>query len=105
LLQIQPDHRAIHSFPTRRSSDLETIHGQDHDSFAPVLKETVETLRSDRVPFALIGGIAVSSFGRPRWTHDIDLLIRLHDADRARSEEHTSELQSRENLVVRLLLE
>src|SRR5436309_7383397 len=28
-----------------------------------------------------------------------------HDPDRLRSEEHTSELQSRENLVCRLLLE
>lgn len=61
----------------------ETFHGQDHDNFAPVLKETVETLHKGRVPFALIGGIAVSSFGRPRWTHDIDVLIRPHDADRA----------------------
>src|SRR5207302_6342996 len=32
--------------------------------------------------------------------------VRAHDHDRAlRSEEHTSELQSRENLVCRLLLE
>lgn len=59
------------------------FHGADHDNFAPVLKEAVETLHSDRVPFALIGGLAVSSFGRPRWTHDIDMLIRPHDADRA----------------------
>src|SRR5690606_42060007 len=32
-------------------------------------------------------------------------LIRREDGVRARSEEHTSELQSRENLVCRLLLE
>src|SRR5690606_6302668 len=31
--------------------------------------------------------------------------LRLHPDDAARSEEHTSELQSRENLVCRLLLE
>lgn len=59
------------------------LHGADHDNFAPVLKDAVEALHADRVPFALIGGIAVSSFGRPRWTHDIDVLIRPHDADRA----------------------
>src|SRR5690606_40986142 len=34
----------------------------------------------------------------------VDLLVDLGD-ERARSEEHTSELQSRENLVCRLLLE
>ncbi len=58
-------------------------HGADHGSFAPVLRETVEALRADRVPIALIGGLAVSCFGRPRWTHDIDVLIRPQDADRA----------------------
>lgn len=58
-------------------------HGADHGSFAPVLRETVEALHADRMPFALIGGLAVSCFGRPRWTHDIDVLIRPQDADRA----------------------
>src|SRR5690606_39937123 len=35
----------------------------------------------------------------------IQALIKLAEAPRERSEEHTSELQSRENLVCRLLLE
>src|SRR5690606_40395000 len=34
-----------------------------------------------------------------------EMLLALHDVLRRRSEEHTSELQSRENLVCRLLLE
>src|SRR5690606_41282987 len=43
-------------------------------------------------------------------THDIDEALKLSDriaifSEGARSEEHTSELQSRENLVCRLLLE
>src|SRR5436309_4258880 len=33
------------------------------------------------------------------------LVVRIRDAPQVRSEEHTSELQSRENLVCRLLLE
>src|SRR5690606_40222549 len=37
-------------------------------------------------------------------TSDIPVFIKLQDED-DRSEEHTSELQSRENLVCRLLLE
>lgn len=61
----------------------EPIYGQDHDNFAPVLQESVEALHAGGVPFALIGGLAVSCFGRPRWTHDIDVLINPHDADRA----------------------
>jgi predicted nucleotidyltransferase len=57
--------------------------GADHDAFAPVLRETVETIQRSGVAFALIGGLAVSSFGRPRWTHDIDVLLAPQDADTA----------------------
>src|SRR5207247_9063503 len=63
--------RDLHSFPTRRSSDLT---------------------------------------GEPEWgahlADDLDRIVALHDASTiARSEEHTSELQSRVDLVCRLLLE
>src|SRR5690606_41817508 len=62
-------HRDLHSFPTRRSSDLRPARA------------------------AMKGGDA-----EPRVPTTIA-------ADGLRSEEHTSELQSRENLVCRLLLE
>src|SRR5690606_41996330 len=76
FFQRSADHRDLHSFPTRRSSDLTgdsrqlgedpTRHAQPaHDDLSPV--------------FPPEAGF--------------------------RSEEHTSELQSRENLVCRLLLE
>src|SRR5436309_7536019 len=42
---------------------------------------------------------------RPQLGRDLDPRRRRDRARRARSEEHTSELQSRENLVCRLLLE
>src|SRR5436309_3873727 len=42
---------------------------------------------------------------QPDDARDRDLEAHGVDPDRARSEEHTSELQSRENLVCRLLLE
>lgn len=61
----------------------EVVNGAEHDSFAPVLAETVRALEEAEVPFALIGGIAVTSFGRPRWTHDIDVFIRPSDAEHA----------------------
>src|SRR5207302_9067261 len=72
--------RHLHSFPTRRSSDLARL------SAAP---------RS----------WAASSGGRSR--AGLGSLTREPDSPgaRPRSEEHTSELQSRENLVCRLLLE
>src|SRR5690606_41474311 len=62
-------------FPTRRSSDLASI------QFDPILIGDIH-----RFPF-------------------IKDKVQLDDIIDKRSEEHTSELQSRENLVCRLLLE
>src|SRR5439155_26906017 len=78
------DHRDLHSFPTRRSSDLVV-------SFTLPDKE-----RADRFLAALRLVDDATSFGGVRST-----------AERRgrRSEEHTSELQSRGHLVCRLLLE
>src|SRR5690606_41877196 len=71
--------RYLHSFPTRRSSDL------------PEVKEES-------------GGVGFGRTGRQgnpaRRAEE-----RLLHPGLPRSEEHTSELQSRENLVCRLLLE
>lgn len=47
-----------------------------------VLFTTIETLEEHGIPYALIGGVAVKSMGRPRVTHDIDLFVRPDDADR-----------------------
>src|SRR5690606_41384127 len=69
-------HRHLHSFPTRRSSDLGPGLVLGHHARQPAGIETGAA--RDLAP----------GQGRAR-----------------RSEEHTSELQSRENLVCRLLLE
>src|SRR5690606_40977603 len=73
-------HRDLHSFPTRRSSDL---------AVAPTVPG-VTTPEADARFRRVVG--------RPRDRH-------LRCLPTRRSEEHTSELQSRENLVCRLLLE
>src|SRR5690606_41269205 len=93
------DHRDLHSFPTRRSSDLlarkhrvREIPGGNAGYDAHRLLDDDDAL----VAGGRRNGIAVNAlrlFGEP-------LYITC-----ARSEEHTSELQSRENLVCRLLLE
>src|SRR5690554_1325808 len=77
-------HQALHSFPTRRSSDLiedftlSQIELKDHQGLT----------------------IDVNSFASPQlFDLNNDGLLDL------RSEEHTSELQSRPHLVCRLLLE
>src|SRR5690606_41796763 len=83
-------HRALHSFPTRRSSDLaqRRIGGAKGDGLEsrPIARGQLEADMA----------AAADHFGEFR-------LVRGEDEDR--SEEHTSELQSRENLVCRLLLE
>src|SRR5690606_41574460 len=90
-------HRALHSFPTRRSSDLVR---RAPGAGSPVRHES-EAGRARHAPAAQglrrSGGPA-----GPRAPAQNRLLSRWA---RARSEEHTSELQSRENLVCRLLLE
>src|SRR3712207_8237956 len=84
------DHRELHPFPTRRSSDL------------PLAEIAVRTegVAPARVAESIRTAIA---------SLDPDLPVRrLQPADAAivrRSEEHTSELQSRQYLVCRLLLE
>src|SRR5207302_8708650 len=92
--------RALPSFPTRRSSDLR---------FTPAIPP----------PFDMMNGrIAATSISIPNAQPGVPAAgVFLAGASKralpvwpvadpkARSEEHTSELQSRENLVCRLLLE
>src|SRR5439155_26511294 len=80
------DHRHLHSFPTRRSSDLN-------------MKQAAST--TFPVTVIIFGG-------SPAWRGcgEAPALGRgHHPLGRNRSEEHTSELQSRGHLVCRLLLE
>src|SRR5690606_42119420 len=81
-------HRSHLSFPTRRSSVLLVMAGSPGDVAAP---EPVHGGRQR--PAGAAGDLHV---------------VAAHEAAREvgiKSEEHTSELQSRENLVCRLLLE
>src|SRR5690606_41810492 len=83
------DHRDLHSFPTRRSSDLGL--GYATASGDAAKNRTIASM-------SLVTG-AGGSEARNRRPYPI-VFSRA-----SRSEEHTSELQSRENLVCRLLLE
>src|SRR5205085_12346237 len=95
------DHRDLHSFPTRRSSDLCAEHRQEARlASAQALRDEDDhepwtVARSKKRPAksgASAGQTASVFAGR-----FLDLATR--------SEEHTSELQSQSNLVCRLLLE
>jgi hypothetical protein len=59
------------------------LRGADDAHFAAVLGESIDAIDAAGIPHALIGGIASSGFGRPRWTHDIDVMVRPEDAERA----------------------
>src|SRR5690606_41708259 len=103
VVHLPPHHRALHSFPTRRSSDLGDIRVEgspvpkSHLAYlAPGRDELhLEAITASRV--VLIGGEPLGEKIVMWW----NFIGRSHDE---RSEEHTSELQSRENLVCRLLL-
>src|SRR2546429_5718819 len=73
----------------------------DRRELAPVPPERNEFRRRFLPP----GGFAVVHTGNMGRKQDLDLLLRTADRLRSRSEEHTSELQSRLHLVCRLLLE
>src|SRR5207253_11472704 len=79
FLSCSADHRDLHSFPTRRSSDLPRC-------------SSLQSCSSSSVTSA---GAWASPSIRSTAPH----------RRRVRSEEHTSELQSRGHLVCRLLLE
>src|SRR5690606_40606414 len=91
----------LHSFPTRRSSDLPCSIGFTKYEVATVLSTNKGTLLAlATLEMALISN--TSNFGFPK---DSIKITRVFSFTALRSEEHTSELQSRENLVCRLLLE
>lgn len=54
----------------------------DLESLERILFEAIDILEKSDIPYALIGGVAVKSLGRPRVTHDIDLFVRPDDAER-----------------------
>lgn len=54
--------------------------GTDDATFTEVLRETVEIGERTGFRFLVLGGLASSMVGRPRWTHDVDLLVRADDA-------------------------
>src|SRR5690606_41505132 len=104
-LLLYGDRHALHSFPTRRSSDLTLINPMGlHARPAAALAGELGAMDVD----IEINGVDAQSvmmlmtLGAGQGT---ELNVAATGPDAQRSEEHTSELQSRENLVCRLLLE
>src|SRR5439155_18334765 len=95
FLKRSAAHRHLHSFPTRRSSDL------------PRVAIHLSNGLRQRNPFgaSVHAVLRVGAFLNSPGSHDRREPLALVHRSRGRSEEHTSELQSRGHLVCRLLLE
>src|SRR5690606_42122981 len=97
------DHRDLPSFPTRRSSDLfrsSPAAYRNSSSFLPAGPIKGFPSRASILPGLSPTIIIFAGLGPTAGTFIIFPITQAY-----RSEEHTSELQSRENLVCRLLLE
>src|SRR5690606_40134958 len=94
------EHRVLHSFPTRRSSDLRP--GSTWSGSWLVDLDRAVLVFDRHAPDGTAGHVDAPEQQHRR--HQ-DRGLDRREAEEDRSEEHTSELQSRENLVCRLLLE
>src|SRR5690606_41522627 len=99
IMSRHGSHHLLHSFPTRRSSDLfENIRRIGISIFASAgIAGIILGLAAQKVFGSMLAGLQIA-FTQPIRMDDVVIV-------EGRSEEHTSELQSRENLVCRLLLE
>src|SRR5690606_39457385 len=98
-------HPAPHSLPTRRSSDLHLHAGHNRIAIFQV-RQTRQPMwlvskRTGQIE-TVIESVQDMRPGSALFTIEVECRGLLHKADNQRSEEHTSELQSRENLVCRL---
>ena len=53
---------------------------EDDEALAETLAEAVSALEGAAIPYVLIGGLASTLLGRPRFTRDVDLFVRQPDA-------------------------
>src|SRR5690606_41455913 len=88
-------HRDLHSFPTRRSSDLIGPEAGTFGGTVVAQGTYSDVLSSNSLTSQYLNETMKIEVPKKRRTSKYYI----------RSEEHTSELQSRENLVCRLLLE
>src|SRR5690606_41041208 len=100
LLYAPDASRVLHSFPTRRSSDLAAADAARTRAGAAATAEFGADVAARAAEFDAV----LAAAPRPE-NFALQGVDPLGVTAEQRSEEHTSELQSRENLVCRLLLE
>src|SRR5690606_40548157 len=95
----------LHSFPTRRSSDLNLFHGSEGSK--NIVLRVLQKVKEWIIAVKLERQYTKSEI-LAHYLNTVDFVSNAYGIRSAanvyfRSEEHTSELQSRENLVCRLL--
>jgi hypothetical protein len=70
------------SNPSQLGAGLRSLCEQD-STFLEILAECADALEQTDIPYVLVGGLASAILGRPRFTRDIDLLVRPRDAREA----------------------
>src|SRR5690606_41363052 len=97
--------RELHSFPTRRSSDLVVVQIGALAATAASQGARLNHVKAHGALYNMAVRQPALARSIAQAVHDVDpslVFYALASSDMARSEEHTSELQSRENLVCRL---
>src|SRR5205814_10651632 len=97
-LSASPAHRVLHSFPTRRSSDLTA--GARY-----IFPRAVATSNQPSSALRICSTVSVTISAPNFLACSAIFCASSHPLMLSRSEEHTSELQSLRHLVCRLLLE
>ena len=69
-----------HDHPHEREWTGGSVPVTDEATFHRVLADAIRVAEATGLPHAFMGGIASTALGRPRWTHDVDLLVRPGDA-------------------------
>ncbi len=73
--------RSIEDHPGPQLNHAEAHRGDFHEEdFLSVIGEVSEVLEDARIPYAFMGGLASTTHGRPRWTHDVDIFVKPQDA-------------------------
>src|SRR5205814_9904590 len=100
-----PEHRKVHSFPTRRSSDLPRLPQAFQNAVLPVIHTFDRVDIEERAQRTMEGPLhlAIEAFDKPadQAVRIVGAAVREKDIEPVRSEEHTSELQSLRHLVCR----
>src|SRR2546428_3351052 len=97
----RPPRSTLFPYTTLFRSDPRRRSGARRRAAAPPVEETEPMRWTSAVVLSLIGGLLAGAPVRERTTADVHRMGSVS----SRSEEHTSELQSRSDIVCRLLLE